>query len=121
MIEKGVRIANFIVDTILIFILWIIILNVIVLFVDDFYWIEIYADLIFYAVYFFYYLLFELITSKTPGKMITRTSVKTFNQKRPTAKMIIIRSFLRIIPVDQLSFLFGSIGLHDQLSKTTVS
>ncbi len=120
MIEKGVRIANFIFDSILIIIIWALSLNIIVFFINDIYWLTNYYDLIFYLIYFFYYFLFEIFIYRTPGKMLTKTSVKTFNNQQPTFKMIAIRSVLRIVPIDQLSFLFGAIGLHDELSKTTV-
>ena len=120
MIDKGIRIANYIVDTILIVIVWIIIIIIIEVLVSDIFWVDVYADLIFYVIYFFYYFLFEVFINKTPGKMLTKTFVVTFNHKKPTVKMIMIRSVLRLIPIDQLSFLFGGIGLHDQLSKTTV-
>jgi uncharacterized RDD family membrane protein YckC len=68
---------------------------------------------------FLYYFLFELLTSQTLGKMITKTKVVDKYGSKPHVFRIGIRSLSRIIPFDGLSYLFGfEIGMHDLVSNT---
>jgi uncharacterized RDD family membrane protein YckC len=115
MIDKGIRIANFIIDILIIVFAWL--LSNLILYVIGF---DSFSSILFYLIYFCYYFFFEFLAGKTPGKMLTRTVVKTFGGNKPSTKRILIRSLLRLIPYDYFSFLFGGIGLHDELSKTTV-
>jgi len=119
--DKGLRVGNFIADTI--------VLSVIVLALT--YIMYVYFpgtaersspafDILFSVVFFCYYFLFELFFGKTIGKMLTKTIVVDQNGNKPRALRLIIRTLLRMIPVEGLSFLFGNYGLHDLLSKTTV-
>jgi uncharacterized RDD family membrane protein YckC len=68
-----------------------------------------------------YYGLFESFLQRTPGKFITGTRVIRFDGTLPTEWNILLRSLLRFIPFEALSFL-GPVpfGLHDSLSKTFV-
>ena len=70
--------------------------------------------------YFVYYAGFEYQFSKTPGKFITRTIVVKDDGQKPDLKTIIIRTFCRLIPFDQFSFLIGFEGWHDRFSETIV-
>jgi uncharacterized RDD family membrane protein YckC len=118
--DKGSRIGNFIIDSIVVVIL--IIIQAVILnaffgalsneVLDLF---NIYCCLF----YCFYYLLFEYFLGKTPGKYLTKTRVVNYFGEKPTFKLLLIRSALRIMPYDHLSFLFGQ-GLHDDLSKCLV-
>ncbi len=73
----------------------------------------------FYFVMFFYYLTFEAYNGQTIGKRITKTEVVNKYGTKPSLLKIIFRSFLRLIPIDSLSYLFGSEqGFHDKLSST---
>ena len=75
---------------------------------------------VFAAVQFFYYFIFEMSSGQTIGKKITGTKVIAVKGKITFLK-IFIRTFLRLIPLDRLSYLFGHItGMHDQYSGTYV-
>lgn len=67
-----------------------------------------------------YYMFFEGIWQRTPGKWLTRTKVVTEAGNKPTFLNIVGRSFARIIPFEPFSFLGGPIGWHDSLSGTLV-
>ena len=119
--DKGTRLANFLIDGICFYILYIlpyiIVVNLYYYINNDYLFIP---DIAFYLSYFIYYFFFELFSSTTPGKMLTGTVVKNRDGTESTVKSIFIRNILRLIPYDQLSFLFGFVGLHDDVSKTTV-
>jgi uncharacterized RDD family membrane protein YckC len=69
----------------------------------------------------FYYIPFELFSSRTLGKYITRTIVVDENGLKPSSGQIIKRSFCRIIPFEVFSFLGSPChGWHDSLSDTYV-
>jgi len=68
-----------------------------------------------------YYTSFESITGKTLGKYFTKTKVVDSEGKKPVWSTILLRSLCRLIPLDQISFLFDfQSGWHDTLSKTIV-
>ena len=67
-----------------------------------------------------YYCLLEGLTSRTLGKFITGTYVVTDEGLKPGFAAIVRRTLCRFIPLEILSFLFSSIGLHDRLSNTRV-
>ncbi|MCK9426466.1 MAG: DnaJ domain-containing protein [Ignavibacteriaceae bacterium] len=68
-----------------------------------------------------YYLLFELLFNRTIGKYFTNTKVVSNNGEKASLKAILIRTMVRLIPFEGLSF-FGNNpwGVHDILSKTYV-
>lgn len=71
--------------------------------------------------YYLYYFLFELFMGQTIGKMVTKTKViYTKDGGNPKFINILLRTLLRLIPFDFLSFLFSSKGIHDLFSKTEV-
>jgi len=68
-----------------------------------------------------YYTSFESITGKTLGKYLTKTKVVDSEGNKPVWSTILLRSICRLIPLDQISFLFDfKSGWHDTLSKTIV-
>lgn len=69
-----------------------------------------------------YYLVLEGVWQKTPAKFITKTKVVMVDGSKPPFKNILGRTFARIIPFEEFSFLFSSfpVGWHDSLSKTIV-
>jgi uncharacterized RDD family membrane protein YckC len=67
-----------------------------------------------------YYVVFESLTGKTPGKYITRTRVVTREGYHPTLTNIVWRTLARFIPFEPFSFFMSEIGWHDSLTKTLV-
>ena len=69
-----------------------------------------------------YYIFFESIWQRTPGKWITKTKVVTLNGGKPTFWRVVGRTLARIIPFEKFSFLVGKypFGWHDMLSGTMV-
>lgn len=74
-----------------------------------------------YIIFYLYYLLFEAITGRTLGKLITGTKVVNEFGEKPDIKTIAIRTICRFIPFEVFSY-FGDepTGWHDRLSKTYV-
>ncbi len=68
-----------------------------------------------------YFVLFEAVWQKTLGKMITGTRVVTIAGEPPSARQIVGRSIVRLVPFEALSFLAKHpVGWHDALSGTRV-
>ena len=118
------RLLNFIIDTLAIFLLTVLILNWIIYpFTNELTLslkrlIEI---LVLIFIHFEYYGILEYKYQKTIGKILTKTKVVTKDGTRPRLKYILIRTIVRLIViVDQISYLFKKNGLHDRLSGTTV-
>ncbi len=71
--------------------------------------------------YFLYYFLFEYFKGQTPGKMITKSKMISSSDNRNFFFIrIFVRTLVRFIPFDILSYLFLDRGLHDICSKTEV-
>ncbi|MEX0998368.1 MAG: RDD family protein [Thermodesulfobacteriota bacterium] len=69
-----------------------------------------------------YYILFEGIWQRTPAKWITKTKVVNSDGNKPEFRVIVGRSFARLIPFEHFTFLIGKYpyGWHDSLSHTLV-
>jgi uncharacterized RDD family membrane protein YckC len=119
--NKQIRIANFIIDNT---ITGIFIQSIWVSFFYDFelhvYTVDNFYKRIFSVlIAFFYYLSLETIWGKTIGKLITKTHVRSIDNNVPTFLQILVRSAIRIVPFDPLSFLgLNQRGWHDIFSKT---
>lgn len=72
------------------------------------------------ALYLLYFTGFEFAFSKTPGKFITRTKVVNKDGSKPEFLMLLFRNACRLIPFDDLSYLFDQRGWHDRISRTYV-
>ncbi|WP_188794133.1 RDD family protein [Dyella nitratireducens] len=66
-----------------------------------------------------YYLFFEGLWQRTPGKFILGTMVVNGNGEKPSFGQILGRTLCRFIPFEPFSF-FGREGWHDSISKTKV-
>lgn len=66
-----------------------------------------------------YYLLFEGLFSRTPGKFLFGTIVVDEEGGRPGFKRVLGRTLLRFVPFEAFTF-FGERGLHDRASGTRV-
>lgn len=114
---KLLRFANFLLDSAIYFL---IMLGILVFFKnvipqENVKWISI-------IVYFLYYFILESITGQTIGKLITRSKVvSATGSKNYFFLRIILRTIIRFIPIDILTYLFSFRGLHDWISKTTVN
>lgn len=83
--------------------------------------IDIKNTLISYGISFMFYTFFELIFKKTPAKFITRTHVVSDDGSTPSILQIATRSLCRLIPLEEISFLFNEYqGWHDRFSNTVV-
>lgn len=78
-------------------------------------------DLYSYIICFLYYFLSESIFRNTLGKFVTRTKVIRINGQKLRIQDALIRSLLRLIPLEQLTFISAHpVGVHDSLSNTRV-
>jgi uncharacterized RDD family membrane protein YckC len=67
-----------------------------------------------------YYIVLEGVSGQTLGKFLTNTIVVAADGGVPTWRQIIVRSFVRLVPLEPLSFLWGDRGWHDTWSGTRV-
>ena len=116
----GTRVLNFLIDTSLIF--------------DMAYGISAWWDfqamywgypyLPFYVilaiVVFIYYMFFEMIFKRSPGKWFSKSKVVNNNGKKPASWQILIRSLIRLTVIDCFFIPWLDKPLHDYLSKTEV-
>jgi uncharacterized RDD family membrane protein YckC len=68
-----------------------------------------------------YYFLMENYTGATIGKFATGSRVVDAYGQRPTSKAILIRTLVRLMPIEVFTFVGeGATGLHDSASNTYV-
>ncbi|MBY0574802.1 MAG: RDD family protein [Undibacterium sp.] len=67
-----------------------------------------------------YYVFFEGIWGRTPGKWVFGTKVLNESGHQASFGQIVGRTFARYIPFEAFSCLFGERGWHDKLSETKV-
>lgn len=129
--SKGKRLANFVIDRLVIYALTfllgmfsVVLYNVFDLggllrFIENMTTIE--ELLLGVVVSLVYYTILESITGRSIGKYITNTRVVNEREKKAAPDEVFIRSICRFIPFDAFSFL-GSEGRgwHDSLAKTYV-
>lgn len=116
----GIRVINFIIDTLLIF--------AISYGVNNFWDIQVsywhYPFIPFYTIFwitiFVYYTFFESIFKRSPAKWISFSKVVSNNGKKAAFWQIIIRSLVRLTIIDCFFIPFLDKPLHDYLSKTDV-
>ncbi len=127
---KGQRFANYFIDSIVYFII-ILMVGVIAGLLSNFgldgmiIWIsnmDSFTEITLnWFIMILYYIFMESLTQRSVGKYITGTMVVCYDGSKPDAGAIGVRSLCRLIPFEQFSFL-GSLGRgwHDTLSKTYV-
>ncbi|MGS2739682.1 RDD family protein [Sinomicrobium sp. M5D2P17] len=128
---KGKRLANFVIDRIVIYILTFLLgmlayilsealgMGGFLRFVENMTAVE---ELLFgVVVSLIYYMALESTTGRTIGKFVTNTRVINESEKKAGPDEVFIRSLCRFIPFDAFSFL-GSEGRgwHDSIPKTYV-
>lgn len=129
--SQGKRFANLILDRIVFYLLALgigLLLGVIVE-ITGHYWIlekmqnvsKIQDILISTILYMIYYVIIEGLTSKSIGKMITKTMVVDENGNKIRFEKALYRSLSRLVPFDAFSFLSTpSRGWHDSWTDTYV-
>jgi len=116
MTGKTLRLVNFLVDSLIYFAFMVVFLMVFKNTIE-----QNKIKLISILFYFLYYFLFEYFIGQTLGKMITRSKVISLPENTGNYFFqILLRSIMRFIPLDMLSYLFSYRGLHDWISKTTI-
>jgi len=125
-VDWPVRLANIVIDIVIIYIALFGILFFAMILSSSFtFWITSLGDLgynIFGVLTMsFYYIIIELTTQRSVGKYITGTMVVMEDGSKPQARAIVIRTFCRFLPFEVFSFL-GSYprGWHDSASGTYV-
>lgn len=76
--------------------------------------------LMLFICFFAYYTFMEFKFQRTIAKMMTNTYVICADGQKPSLSKILGRTFCRLIPFDNVSYLFTSSGFHDYLSSTVV-
>jgi uncharacterized RDD family membrane protein YckC len=67
------------------------------------------------------YVLPEWLFGRTLGKLVTGTKVVSIDRERPSFLRIVLRTLIRFVPFEPLSFVFGRMtGWHDDWSRTRV-
>lgn len=125
MAGNGKRFANFIIDTIVFYILSIVIGVFAGVFDPEILESETPAselilNLVFTLLFIIYSWAMESATGKTVGKYITRTKIVKPDGTRPTSINILGRSLCRLIPFDAFTYLSGNPGWHDSIPKIYV-
>lgn len=116
----GTRVLNFLIDTAIIFIIAYILKKVWDWYVIFYQYTPYNFGEIFALVLILYYFLFELIFTRTPGKWLTGSKVKSSAGNRPAFWQFIVRSIIRLTIIDAFFIPFLEMPLHDYLSKTRV-
>lgn len=112
--EKNKRLMNYLIDQVSIFIY----ILYFVLFIYD--------PGSLYVAYFlvscpYYFFMEQFNDGKTMGKIVTKTKAVTIDGEKMTLITVLIRTIGRLIPFDNLSYIFmKNDGLHDMISKTVV-
>ena len=81
---------------------------------------EVYDFSLLSLTFLIYYFGMEVLFQRTIGKFLTKTKVVNQDGEKPTPSQITFRTFCRLIPLDQFSFLFVRKGFHDYFSNTMV-
>jgi uncharacterized RDD family membrane protein YckC len=126
--DVGVRLANYLLDSIFAFIFSMIIMFIIAYVIIDLNQsrdvepiVDAVLNVFSYILFFIYYAVSEILWQRTPAKFITRTKVVALDGSKANVEKILIRSAARLIPFEPFSFLGKRpIGWHDSLSGTIV-
>ncbi len=125
--SQGDRFINFLIDAVLSYIMFIVIIIVLMVNMGDEVLIMLqeynqefsYSILLIYIVY---YTLMEFYFGKTIGKFLTKTTVVNRKGIKPDFLNLLGRSLCRMIPFEPFSILFSGrgIGWHDSISETYI-
>lgn len=117
----GTRVINFLIDTILIVLISYGVYYFFKWYAIYWHWPFIQYYIFLLGVQFLYYFIFESITGRTPGKMMSYTKVVTSIGGKPSVLKILIRSAIRLLIIDAFFYPFlNERTLHDYISDTNV-
>jgi uncharacterized RDD family membrane protein YckC len=116
----GTRVLNFLIDTLLIWLISYLLFKWYNFYVYYYGYQSYQFYLFFYATLIIYYLVFELLFSRTPAKFISLTKVRHINGGRAAWYQIVFRTLLRLTLIDPFFIPFIGRTLHDAASKTRV-
>ncbi len=116
----GTRVLNFLVDTFLVWLMGYGLYKWYVFYVFYYNYKPYPFYMFFYGSLFLYYFVLESIFTRTPGKYVTMTRVRSAGGKRPSILQFFLRSLLRLTLIDPFFIPFLDRPLHDALSKTRV-
>jgi uncharacterized RDD family membrane protein YckC len=117
-VGDGTRILNFLIDTLIIFTLAYFAFKGWSFYVQFWGYPQYNFNWFFFGMLFVYYLLFESLFARTPGKWFTYSKVVDKTGKKPSFAAIFIRSLVRLTIIDLFFIPFLGKPLHDYLSKT---
>jgi uncharacterized RDD family membrane protein YckC len=119
--DRSIRVANWIIDTAVLVVVMVLLIFFVYLIyprvLDEG---SLIFEIVYFVSFFSYYFFFEAFTGRTVGKFLTKSIVVTRNGGKPKSINIAVRTLVRLVPIEGLTFLFGTFGLHDLISKTTV-
>jgi uncharacterized RDD family membrane protein YckC len=75
-------------------------------------------DVFLLIIAFMYYFISESMFGRTVGKYITSTKVVNSKGNIPSVISIFLRTIIRLIPLDSITYLFDSVVWHDKYSLT---
>ena len=113
MITSTIRLYNFLLDSLF----YLVTVFILILLLES-YFNKAFLKWILIAYYYIYYLTFESLFGQTIGKLITRTRVVSLDDSNASFLKILLRTLLRLVPIDFISYLISPNGIHDNLSKT---
>ena len=114
----GTRILNFLVDTLIIFVITYIVFKVRNWYVIYYHVRYFNFGWFFMIVLFIYYTFFEMLFARTPGKWCSYTKIVDRRGLKPSLIAVLVRSLVRLILIDMFFIPFLDKPLHDNLSKT---
>lgn len=122
LLSRSKRIINLLIDTMVVGVLTLLVLIILNYAGINFKFISNKSNvkIIFIAIQINYYLIFEFTLNKTVGKFITHSKVVNLHFLKPNFFQLIIRTVIRFVPFEFLSFFNMGKGWHDLLSKTLV-
>jgi uncharacterized RDD family membrane protein YckC len=116
----GTRVLNFVVDTIVVFLISFASIKGYNFYVLYYGMLPLNFGWFFFGTMVVYYFVLEALFSRTVGKWLTYSKVVNLQHQKPSIGAILLRSIARIIILDSFFIPFLDKTLHDYLSKTQV-
>lgn len=116
----GTRVINFLIDTLIIGLISFVLIKIWTFYVVYWGYTYISSVYIFSGTLVIYYIFFETIWGRTPGKWATYTRVADKKGLKPNFIKIFLRSIARLIIVDSFFIPLLNKTLHDYVSSTEV-